>query len=251
MKERSVDKNAIHLLRLWAIAVFFGGLTLFGVIHAVMRGEYLVPSIVVLVLVFVILQFWYSRRKRLLLFRNVTSDQAVSYYHRNKSKLPITRASVAYMSALALAFYGEFDKARDELSQIPWNTLPPLYQGFRIHVLTVTAVLERKDYRTALDLAIETRELSRSYSAFPGSKKSRVAMDALVDATEVLGERGNDELIGRLETAVNSLPPLAILIPALALARHYSLQGDEQKALKYRAMISRVAPHCGPMNEAI
>jgi len=246
-----VGKNETHLVGLWAIAGFVGGLTLFGLVRAAMRGEFLVPSIVLLALVFFGFQFWYRRRKTLALFRNQTAEQAVSYYRRNRSKLPITRASVAYMSALAMSFYGEFKSARNELIEIPWDDLPPLYQGLRTHVLTVIAILERRDYREALDLAYETRELSRTRSAFPGSKKSRSAIEALVDATEVLAGSGNDQALGRLEGAVPKLPPLARLIPAFALAHHYAEHGDERNALKYHAMISRVAPYCRPLNGAI
>ena len=224
-----MDKDTNHLLRQYGIALFFGGLTLFGLIASILRGEYRIPSVVALVLLLVLGQVWFTKRKVAALFRNPTAEQAVAYYRGTVSKLPNGRAFSAYMSGLALALYGEFDKARDELSQVSWSGLPPMYEGFRTHVLTVIAILQEKNCQKASELAAETRDLCSTDPAVPGGNQSR------------------DASLSRLDNAVRSLPDLAKLIPAWALARYYSAQGDAQRAATYSAVVKKIAPHCAPL----
>lgn len=226
-----------------------GGVTLAGMIGAILRGDRYVAYVVGASLVLSGGLIWYGKYKVSSLLRSPTSEPAVRYYRKKMSGLPHGNAFIAYMSALVLTFYGDFDQARDELSKVSWSGLPPMYEGFQVHVLAVLAVLQERNYVKASELAVESRDLCSVSKAFPGNTQSRRALDALVDACELLAGRAGDETVARLDEAIKKLPHLAVLIPAWTLARHYRFLGDEGRAASYAAIVQKFAPHCGPLNE--
>jgi hypothetical protein len=242
-----MNKNTGYLLRLWGIALFFGTLLSVGTVAAIRRGEYLGPCILGVLLPLILFSSWHRKRKIATLFHHTTPDKAVAYYRSKMTKSPNSRAGIAYVIGLTLAFYGEFDKARDELATVSWSSLPPMYQGFRTHVLTVIAFLQEKDYPKAAELAAEARDLCHTNAAFPGSAVSRRSINALIDASDLLTGKGTDATLTRLDNSARTLPPLARLIPAWALARHYKQKGDMELAASYDAIIEKIAPHCAPL----
>jgi len=233
---------------MWAIALALGGITTFGIAAAIMRGDYLVPCIVLTVGVFILLQRWYVRRKILLLFRERTPDKAIAYYRRSTSALPNGRAIGSYLSSFALAVYGEYDRSREELAAVSWGSLPPMYEGFRTHVLSTLALLQEKNPKKALDLAQEARDLCSVSSAFPGSAQSRKAIEAHMCACELLTGEAPDATVSRLEVSLRELNAFALVLPAWSLSLHFSRSKQQDKANKYAAIVRELAPHCHPLN---
>jgi hypothetical protein len=185
----------------------------------------------------------------LSLFQHRSAEPAVAYYRAKLSILPNGRAHASYMSAFALALYGDFDKARGELSTVSWSSLPPMYEGCRAHVLAVLAILQERDYKKASELAVESRDLCSTSTFLPGSTQSRRATEALVDACDLLAGRGTDERLARLNDAARSLPGPAAVIPAWSLAHHFKQAGDKERAATYNSIVRKFAPHCEPLEE--
>src|SRR5438309_183925 len=77
-----------------------------------------------------------------MMLRDKKPDRIIAHYHSSVRRIPHARAAAAYLSALAATFFGEFDRAREELEAVDWNQTPPMYQGHRKYALSVLALLE-------------------------------------------------------------------------------------------------------------
>ena len=232
---------------MWGIALVVGGLTTFGVAAAIMRGDYLMPSLVLTAMVFILLQRWYARRKILLLFRERTPEKAIAYCRRSTSGLPNGRAIGSYLSSFVLALYEEYDRSREELAGVSWASLPPMYEGFRTHVLSTLALLQEKNPKKAWDLAREARDLCSVSSALPGSAQSQKALEAHMRACELLSGEASDETVPWLEESLRELKPFALILPAWSLAVYFSRSKRQDKAIRYAAIVRDLAPFCRPL----
>lgn len=244
-----MNANTKHLLKWYAVGVFFGGLVLFGLIAAVRRGEYLPAIVVPVVIGIVALIMHRARSKALLLFREPTPDRAIAYYHSSMQQIPTGRAMAAYLSAFAAVHYGQFDRAREELAAVNWTSLPPMYQGFETSVHSLLAILEAKDYSRALGLAEEARDLCSVPGAFPGGKTSRATLESIVDVCELLTGQGSPELVDRVRAAVKALPGISPAVPAWALSVYYQKLGQDAVAAEYSAVVRRLVPHSTCLDE--
>jgi hypothetical protein len=238
-----VNANAKHLLRSWGVAVFFGGLCIFGLIAGLVRGDYKPVAFLSVALFVVALNIYFSRRRALRLFQEPTADRAIAHYHSSSRRIPNGKAMAAYLSAFSAVLYGQFDRARDELAAVNWTSLPPLYQGFETYVHSLLAIFERGDYTRALVLAQEARDFCTVSEAFPGSKTSRAALDANVAVCELLAGRSDSALLDRLNLAVKELPGVSPAIPAWALATYNKKLGQDAAAAEYMAVVQRLVPH--------
>ncbi len=244
-----MDTNTKHLLRQWVVALFFGALTTVGVVAAIWRGEWMVPSVVAAVVVLIRLQVLWSRRKALRLFLENAPEPAVAYYRTSMSKLPNGTAFAAYMCGLAYAFYGEYDKARDELAEIAWNTLPPMYEGLRTYVLSTIAMLDKRDFAKALDLALEARDLCGTSSVLPGAARSRLCLEAHVLACELLDGRANQSVAETLESKLKKLRGIDGVLPSWCLVQYYESKGQQENAAIHMMTLRRLVPSCKPLIE--
>lgn len=247
--EGSVDRNTRHIMRYWGFALLFGSLTVVGLIDAVLRGYYVVLCTVAAALVASFGLGWYHRSKLVGLLQYETAAPAVAYFKKNVSSVPFGRAISASLCALVLAMYGEFDEARDELSTISWNGVPPVYQGMRTQTLALLALLEERDYRKASELAAEMRDLVTVNAAVPGSKTSRRATGAFCDACALLAGMGTDEMVTKLEGVVGKLRPLDEVIIAWALTQYFQKVGNAEGVERYAARVRELAPHCAPLTQ--
>lgn len=154
----------------------------------------------------------------------------------------------AYLAAVAATLYGGFARARQELAGVSWENLPPLYQGFRQHARSVVALLQDRDYLKALQLAREALTLCQVPAAFPGSARSRVALETTIAACQLLAGYGSPETRVALDQATKSLPGVGPVLPAWALASYYEEEGQPEAAAQYARLVQRLAPHCRPVN---
>jgi len=126
-----VDSNTKSLLKLWTVPLLVGPLAIFGMVSAVIRGEYLMPVVVTVFVIGLLLLMWRSKQQAVRFFQDTTPNRAVDHYHRTMTRAPNGEALTACMCGLVLSFYGEYDEARDELSRVSWTKFPPMYDGFR------------------------------------------------------------------------------------------------------------------------
>jgi hypothetical protein len=238
-----VNANAKHLLKWWGVAVFFGGLCIFGLIAGLVRGDYKPVAFISIALCVVALNIYFARRRALRLFQEPSPDRAIAYYHASARRVPNGKAMAAYLSGFAAVLYGQFDRAREELAAVNWTSLPPLYQGFEAYIHSLLAIFERGDYTRALVLAQEARDFCTVSEAFPGSKTSRAALDANVAVCELLAGRSDSAVLDRLNRAVKDLPGVSPAIPAWALATYNKKLGQDAVAAEYMAVVQRLVPH--------
>src|SRR5579883_1625416 len=168
-----MNANTKHLLKLWGIAILFGGFTLFGFVAAIIRGDYGVVISVLAALVLIMAVRWWAKRKLLSLYQQPSADAAIDYYHKlaKKNQIPVTQAALAYGAALAAVLFGEFERARVEIADIPDDL--PMYEGFKASVLSLIVLLKEKDYQRAALLARDARNLCEASANLPGAKTSR------------------------------------------------------------------------------
>jgi len=242
-----VNLNTKHLVKWWAVIIGVGGLLLvgmtFGLISGLHRGDY--PPVIALVVgvTFATFAVLRGRRKALALFRETTPDRAIAFYHSSFKRAPKGKPLAAHSSAYAAVLYGDFDRAREELSTVNWAALPPMYQGFEAHIHSLLAIFQAKDYSKALLLAEEARDLTEASKKLPGVATSRAAFDGLVAVCEVLGGKHDPELLTRLDGASRGLPGVAPAIPSWALATYYVGAGQPETAERYWAIVKRLLPH--------
>ena len=246
--EESVDRNTRHLLMYWAVALVFGSVALVGVVGALVRGDYLVPCVVTLVLAVSIAKHWFRTKKLTTAFQERSAAPAVGMF-RKSARLPHGRLISASLCAVAFALYGNFDEARDELNSVSVHGVPPIYEAMHVYALAVLALLEERNYRKASELAAEMRDLCSVNAAVPGSKRTRRATDAFCDACALLAGSGTSATAERLSNVVGKLRPIDTMVVAWALGQYFSRAGDAGRAGKYRAMVRKLAPHCTPLNE--
>jgi len=245
----AVNANTRHLLKWWAVIVFFVGLLLFGLISGLARGDY-IPAVGMLVALGVMALFIRrARRKVFLLFQEATPERAIAYSHSSTRRIPNGKAMAAYMSGLAAVLYGQFDRAREELAAVNWVSLPPMYQGFEAHVHSLLAIFEAKDYARALALAQEARDFCNVSDAFPGSKTSRAGLETLVAVCKLLTGQDSSAVLDTLCRAVKELPGVSPLIPAWALAVYHKKLGQDGAAAEYLAVVERLAPYSVCLND--
>jgi len=165
------------VVRVWLILAIPLALMLAGVVGGAVRGDYKAVPLVIAALFFSALFFWFSRARLRRMFRDATPDRIIAYYHTTARRVPHANASAAYLSAIAAAAYGQFDRARSELASIDWSAFPPLYQGYRLHALAIITLLEKRDFEGALQLLHEAREVASAGSAESSSASSKAVCD--------------------------------------------------------------------------
>jgi uncharacterized protein YecE (DUF72 family) len=175
-----------------------------------------------------------------MMLRDTKPDRIIAHYHASVRRIPHAKATAAYLSALAATFFGQFDRAREELDAVDWAQAPPMYQGHRKYVLSVLALLEETDYPKALRLADEARELEKNDPA--GGLLLLDDVIRLVAAGEV-GSEG----MQRLEKAAKKQHGLMPGLCAWALAVYYKRANQPDKAADFKELLRLAVPHSVPM----
>lgn len=197
-----MTKSGKQFLLMGVAAAMFAAVMLTGIVGNAVRGNYtaipVVCSALLLALATVWLGIWLNQRRIQIMFRNPTPDRLIENYHATllharARKIANADAVAAHLSALAATIYGQFDRAREELAKVDWAKVPAMYQGHRLHVLALIALLEKHDNGEALRLAAEARGLERGDPA--GS------LPILHDAILVAAGESDDASVQRTERA--------------------------------------------------
>jgi hypothetical protein len=238
-----MTKNTIHLLKWYVVAAFFVGLLLFGLVSALLRGDSPVIFEIAFGILVAVLIMLRTRQKALLLFREPTPDRAIAYYHNSTRRIPNGKAMAAYLSAFAAVLYGDFDRAREELTAVNWTVTPPMYQGFEVYIRSLLSIFQTKNYAEALQFAKEARDLCEVSGKFQGAKTSRAAFDANIAVCNLLLGDSGPELLAQINSAAKTLPGVSPAISAWALATYHSGAGRPDVAEGYIAVVRRLLPH--------
>jgi hypothetical protein len=236
------------VLRVWLILAIPMALMLVGVVGAAMHGDYKTVPIVVAAIGFAALFFWFSRARLRRMFRDPTPDRIIAYYHATARRVPHAQASAAYLSAIAAAAYGQFDRARSELTSIDWSAFPALYQGYRLHALAIITLLEKRDFAGALQLLHEARQVASAGNAEGGSASSKAAFAIYEAIIESASGGGSDET-DKLEEMANRRRGLISAFSAWALALHFRRVGEPDRAVPFQQLVRELTPNCAPLNE--
>ena len=239
--------NRTHLLKWWIPILAFGALLISGIILGLTGGAlrkdstpFIAVGVAIAVVTFTTLR---ARRKVVALFREPTPDRAIAYYHRTTIRIPNGEAMAAYLSAFAAVLYGQFDRARDELAAVNWDSLPPMYQAFEAYIRYLLATFEAKDYSEAMRLAERIRELGSVAGKLPGAALGKKGAECNVAIAQFLLGGRSQELVNQLKDATAKLPGVLPALPAWSLAQYYRDVGDPSRAEQYAAKVRELLPH--------
>jgi hypothetical protein len=215
-----------------------------GVAGNVARGNYMAIPVILsaLVLAFgaIWFGFWLNQQRIRLMFRDKTPDRVIANYHatllRAKARgIANADAAAAHLCALAATIYGQFDRAREELAAVDWDKAPAMYQGHRLHVLALIAILEKQDAEAALQLAAKASALEHTDPA--GS------LPLLHDAILVAADAADEALVSRTEQGAGRKAGALPAICNWALWLHFYRLGRTADADRYRERLRAAAPY--------
>jgi hypothetical protein len=229
-------------------AGLFAALMLAGIGGNVARGNYmaipLILSALVLAFLVIWLAVWLNQRRIQIMFRRPTPDRLIEHYHAtllqaSARKIPNADAVAAHLSALAATIYGQYDRARDELAAVDWEKAPAMYQGHRLHMLALIALLEKRDSAAALRLAAEARALEGSDPAG--------GLPILHDAIVMAAGEGDADAVERLRRAAGRGTGAMAGLCAWALMLYFERRGQSavgrEDAARYRERAREAIPH--------
>jgi len=210
-----------------------------GVVGSVRNGNYVVVAIVFTAVGICVLAVMLNHYRVRMLLRDKTPDRIIAHYHKSVRRIPHANAAAAYLSALAAAFYGQYDRARTELDAVDWDQTTPVYRGHRLYVLATLALLEETDYPKALKLARQAHELE--------SREEGGGLQALDDVIHLVAEGPTPEMIARLERVAKKQSGMMPGMCAWALAVYYKREGQMEKAADFKEMLRMSVPFSAPM----
>lgn len=225
-------------------AVLFTAVMVTGVAGNVARGNYMaIPVIVAALLVTfgaIWFGFWINQQRIRMMFRDKNPDRVIANYHatllRAKGRgIAHADAAAAHLSALAATIYGQFDRAREELAAVDWDKAPAMYQGHRLDVLALIAILEKQDAEAALKLAAKAKALEQTEPA--GSLP--VLHDAILVAAGAADEAAVSRTVQAASRKAGALPAIC----DWALWLHYYRLKDIGQADQYRERLRAAAPY--------
>ena len=196
----------------------------------------------------------FARQKRL--FQSNSPERLISsfiypgprliirIYNPILSLIPLWRPSQVYRNALFYTYYGQYDTAREEISKIKWEELPPIGQAHKKYIEALLAFLEEKDFKHGLELAQQAYNLQEVSPLIPGRNFLYSSYKALTEIGEILNGEQDTEIISSLEKKFKRYPILSKILIAWALEKAYYQTGDIQQAQEMRKFLTVNAPYC-------
>jgi len=247
--------NAAHLLRLWSISAAMLAFAAFMVIASVRRGDGGVAYVVAAVFASMTALVWFVRRRVLRgLARDFLAPGPEALIARSqralsRARVPHARELLALGMAAARAYYGQFGRARDELDEIVWDAVPPLYLGSAQQVRALIHYLSGDDPEAGLRLARQAVQATQVPRFTPGAKTSARVGATYVDIGRVLTEAPNAELAELLAArAAVAGTPQERLLTAWGAAVAQQALGNAERADALFAQLRTLAPHCRPLH---
>ncbi len=234
-----MDSGKKNIVSLAVVAGLTLAILTVGVIGSIRNGNYVVIAVVFTALGVCVLAVMLNHYRVRMLLRDKTPDRIIRHYHSSVRRIPHAKAAAAYLSALAAAFYGQFDRARAELDAVDWDATTPVYRGHRLYVLATLALLEETDYPKALKLARQADELE--------ARGEGGGLKVLDDVIHAVAEGPTEEMVARMDRVAKKQHGLMPGMCAWALAVHYKRSGDAEKAADYKELLRMTVPFSAPM----
>lgn len=234
--------DKLNLVSLAVVAGLFIVILLTGVVGSVRNGNYVVLAIVFTALALCGGAIWFAHYRVRVLLQDRTPDRIIRHYHRSVRRIPHANAAAAYLSALAAAFFGQFDRARAELDAVDWDSTTPVYRGHRLYVLATLALLEETNYPKALQYARQARELENRE---PGG-----GLQVLDDVIHLVAQAPSEGTVERLDRVAKKQHGLMPGMAAWALAVYYRRANEMAKAAEFKTLLRLAVPHSLPLKRA-
>jgi hypothetical protein len=241
------DKSVRQIWLLWGVAVVVSSLTLIGLIGAARRGDYLILVVVPLVAAVLVGTHVLQRRAQARLLLQPSLDAVLQYYQKALGRAPQAEAALAYTSALAAAYYGDFTRAEQLVGSVKWEGRGRVYEAWPLHIDALLLFWRDKQYRRGLAVARRAQELADVGSSLPGAGTSRLAYATLVAVGEVLVNEPTSETVNILDRARQKLPLMGGLLATWGLAVHHARLGSALAADQALAQNRSAAPYCTPL----
>jgi hypothetical protein len=235
-----VQSTKRNFLSVVIVGGFFIALMLIGLVANVRHGDYVAIPIAFTALAICGLAIFVKHFQIRMMLRDKTPDRIIAHYHQGVRRIPHAGAAAAYLSALAASFFGDYDRARKELDAVDWDNTTPMYRGHRKYVLSVMAMLEFTDYRTALRLADEAKGLE--------SRDPNGGLQLLDDVIRlVAGGEVSEQAMLRLAKTAKKQHGLMPGMCAWALAVYYMRTKQPEKASDYKELLRMAVPFSVPL----
>jgi hypothetical protein len=238
-----VQANRKNLIGVAVVGALFLVVTVVGLIGNAKTGNYVATPLLLTAIGIAVIFLWLGQFRVRQMLLEKTPDRLIAHYHKTVRRIPHADAAIAYLSALAAAFFGEFDRARKELEPVDWDTTRPMYRGHRLYVLALLAVLEENDYPKALRLTAQAKELE--------ARDAAGGFELLDGAIRlVAGGVPPDELDLVVEKLQKSAKKAAGLVPGIAawaLAVHYNRLNKPDLATEFKENLRSAVPHSVPL----
>lgn len=232
---------------LFSVAIVGGlflAIILAGVVGNVRTGNFIVLPIVFTAFGVCGLAIWIGHFRVRVLLRDKTPDRIIAHYHRSVRRIPHADAAAAYLSAMAATFFGEFERARQELNGVDWEATPSMYRGHRLYALSTLALLEETDYPKALNLAREAKQLEE--------KDKGGGLQLIDDVIQLVAEgSAGPEAITRLDRTARKQKGLMPGMCAWALALHFKRSNQPDLAGEYKDLLRLAVPYSAPLRNRV
>jgi len=158
-------------------------------------------------------------------------------------KVSLKESSIAYNTALAYTLYGDYDKAREVIERLEWETKEPMVQALYFSMKSLICYFD-DEHRDGLSYARKARELGGTSLNFPGARKSNETYEAYIEIGQILNGFGSEQIIRSLERKFNKLPLLPKIIIAWGLMHGYKDKSDFNGYNSMQEFCNVNAPHC-------
>jgi tetratricopeptide (TPR) repeat protein len=215
---------------------------------ALWRGD--LGALVLLIAVFIILVFFakwrFGDRRNRQLLQSPSADELVVYYRKmiRIDLMPDGDAWLAYLSAQAYTFYGNYDDARKVFQSIDWTQRTDLIQASGWLQEALLCYLDTKEYERGLELSRSVQELRTASKASPRAEKEAAARQLYVELGEVLCNRSTEATVASIEKKMRTSPAFMKLLAAWGLMIAYRKSGDQSKADAMQKYLHETAPYC-------
>ena len=179
-------------------------------------------------------------------FKSKSPEILLDYYESifKSTKTPDVDALLAYNKALVLSYFGDFDKAKIEMSKIDWESRIPYYQAINLSIMVLRNYLETNDYSEGLKLAKEMNRLGQMSTNIPGSKQAQEFCDTYIEIGELLTGNIQNSILDKLEEIFNNTQFSPKLLIAWCLGFTYNKKGMKEKSNQMLSFCKDVAPYC-------
>lgn len=242
------DRSTKQIWLLWGTVGVLSIISLMSLVASVGRGNHLIVVVVLAVITGLLGILKWQQRTQARLLQQPSLDAVLQHYKRAMTRVPQSEPMLAYASALAAVYYGDFDRAEQIMGSVKWEGRGRIYEAWPLYVEALVLFWREKAYQRGLAVARRAQTFAEVGGAWPGAATSRLAYGILVAVGEVLAAEGVPRTIETLENGRRRLPLMGKLLATWGLAAHHASGGAHEKASRALTWVRTVAPYCTPLH---